>query len=414
MAGSAPMIEKKSFDTLVTTASCLIMAMLVYYAGNKYGPGLTFDSVNYLYAGHSLAEEGELMRPFRTPFIEWPPLYPLLIGAVSYLPGALLSNVFYFQILVAALTVGLSCNLARKLICNRTVFVTACLSLAFATPLILVNHFVWSESFFVFLIVLQIHLLGSYTQKPIKFLWVLLVLNGLLLCMQRQVGAFFVAGGACVLLLYPDSYSLQKRAAASLLYALLAALVPLLVWWLRNYQLSGLIMNDYRDSLFLNSLFSHTWLYHDIITSWLLPDEVALWIRISVFYGIILLLFLVYSHFRTAISHQPTIIILGFLFWSYFLLLFLISYVVTEQIDDRKLAPVYIPGMLLLFGLFDVLIRNKPYITKKWLLYGCLIWTVYPVSRALYNVHHWHQTATPTQLPQPVEEAFREKLRFNR
>ncbi|MDO1447785.1 hypothetical protein Q0590_16050 [Rhodocytophaga aerolata] len=406
------MINKISFHTVITIISCFIIAALVYYAGSKYGPGITFDSINYVYAGHSLAEKGELLRPFQTPFIEWPPLYPLLIAMVSYVPGSILTNLFYFQILIAALTVALSCSLARKMIRNNILFVIACLSLAFSTPLILVNHFIWSESFFSILVVLQLQLFICYLQKPSWQLYMLLVISGLLLCVQRQVGAFFVAGGACILCIYPSSIPFSKKLIISLCYALLAAVLPLLLWWIRNYQLRGLLMNDYRDTLFLTSFFSHLGIYHDIVTSWLLPDELPIWLRVLLLYGLLFFLAFIYVYYRKSITHQPVVAVLSILFWSYFVLLFLISFIVTEQIDDRKLAPIYVPGMLLLFSLVDVYSRNKQPGRTHWVIYICLLWTIYPVTRALYNVHAWHQTAMPAELPQPVEESFKDNLRF--
>jgi hypothetical protein len=406
------MINKISFYTVITLISCFIVAALVYYAGSSYGPGITFDSINYLYAGHSLTEKGELLRPFQTPFIEWPPLYPLLIALVSYVPGSILTNLFYFQILIAALSVGLSCTLARKMIQNKILFIVACLSLAFSTPLILVNHFIWSESFFSFLVVLQLHLFICYMQKSSWQLCMLLVMNGLLLCLQRQVGAFFVAGGACILCVYPASFPFYKRLTISIFYVLLAAVLPLLLWWIRNYELKGLIMNDYRDTLFLVSFFSHLGIYHDIVTSWLLPDELPVWIRVFFFYSLLLFLTIIYIYYKNSLSHQLVVPIGNILFWSYFIFLFLISFIVTEQIDDRKLAPIYIPGILLMFSLIDAFSRSKQPHRTHWIIYVCLLWTIYPVSRALFNVYAWHQIAMPAELPQPVEESFKDKLRF--
>jgi hypothetical protein len=231
--------------------------------------------------------------------------------------------------------------------------------------------------------------------------------------MQRQVGAFFVAGGAYVLLLYPTTFSFRKRAVRSVFYVLLSAVCPLLLWWIRNYQLRGLLMNDYRDTLFLTPFFTHWSVYNDIFTSWWLPDEIHLWVRISIVYGgLLVFLMAIFRKFRknTYVLPQPATLILTCLFCSYFILLFMVSFSVAEEIDDRKLAPVYIPGMLLFFSIWDKFIESSR--RKRWIAYALLLWTVYPIARTVHNVYVWHHR--PGQLPetQPVEEQFREKLKY--
>jgi len=103
--------------------------------------------------------------------------------------------------------------------------------------------------------------------------------------------------------------------------------------------------------------------------------------------------------------------VLACLFTSYFVLLYL-SINAIDILDDRILAPAYIPGMLLFFGLLDSYVKTANKHMKKWVIAACILWTLYPVTRAIYNVHFWH--IIPVQLPasQPVESDFLEKLRF--
>jgi 4-amino-4-deoxy-L-arabinose transferase-like glycosyltransferase len=408
------MTEQLFLPPWVTAFCCFVMAALVFFAGNNYGPGLTYDSINYIYAGYSLYEKGTLMRPFQSPYIEWPPLYPAIIAALSHLPGNLLQSIFYFQILIASVTTALSCKLAKRMIRHRLLQITVYISLTFSTPLVLVNHFVWSESFFTLLVVLHILLFIQYTEQPGKVEWILLVITGIMLCMQRQVGAFFIAGGACILLLYPQSSPLSRRVIASLLYVLLAAVVPLMLWWIRNYRLQGLIMNDYRDSLFITPLTEHWTGYNHIFTSLFLPDEMNVWLRICSLYGIIIFLSLFYSRTRKTWNQQHAVLlILIYSFSSYFVFVFLASLAVGEFIDDRIIAPVYIPGIVLFFSLLDRYLLLMKSQRKIWVMYACLLWTLYPVMRTMYNVYVWHSTPIQPIFQQPTEEAFKEKLRFN-
>jgi hypothetical protein len=339
-------------------------------------------------------------------------LYPVIIAGLTYIPGSLLQSVFFFQIIIAAITVGLASKQVQNTIGNRLLQIVACLSIAFSTPLLLVNHFVWSESFFVLLVVLQIHLFIRYTSQPDKCGWVLLIINGMLLCLQRQVGVLFVAGGACILLIYPQMYSFQKKCLSSVLYSLLSV-IPLLLWWKRNYQLRGLLMNDYRDTVWLIPLPEHLSVYQDIFTSWFLPDEIVIWIRIALVLGGIVVLSVAYIRMmKSKLLQQESMLILTILFLSYFLLLFVVSFTVAEPIDDRKLAPVYIPGMLLIFRLVDVCISSWPIKKKRWIIYACLLWAIYPISRGVYNAYAWHHVPRQAGSAQPVEDGFLEKITF--
>jgi hypothetical protein len=109
-------------------------------------------------------------------------------------------------------------------------------------------------------------------------------------------------------------------------------------------------------------------------------------------------------------SNQILIVLIS-LFISYFILLY-VSINAIDILDDRILAPAYIPGMMLFFGLLDRYINTLRCLSKKWVIVACVLWLLYPVTRAIYNVHFWHIIPVQPPAEQPVEPQFNEKLRF--
>lgn len=406
------MFIKFNSDVIIVTGA-IISATLVYYAGNVYGPGLTFDSVNYLYAGVSLAENGKLIRPQAQPYIQWPPLYPFTIALLSAISGNLLQTIFYFQIVITGFTVAISGKLAQHLLQNKYIYIIAYVAIVFSSSLILVNHFIWSESIFVLLTLLYIKQLAGYLNNPSNWAWFVLILIGNLLCLQRLAGVYFIVGSVCLLWFYPSSkFSIHKFWSGCLLGAL--SVSTLLVWWMYNLSGKGNFFSAY--VLIKKSHLRHFLDFNYVFTSWFMPGQFSVWIRIMLVYGIIG--FIVYAYLKEK-KRKETILpktdilllVLMSLFASSFILLY-VSINAIDILDDRILAPAYIPGILLFFSLLDRYINTISKSSKMWIVYACAIWSLYPVTRAIYNVHFWHNL--PVQLPidQPVEAAFLEKLKF--
>jgi hypothetical protein len=393
-----------------------VAASFVLFAGYSYGPRFTYDSINYIYAGHALIEKGEFLRPFEQPYIEWPPLYPMLIAFLDVLPGNLLHKILFIQAFIVGITVGLSIRLAYNRIKEPFVFIAFCTAIIFSTPLLVVNHFVWSESLFCLLTVIQLSLLVQYIQQPRPLSLIDLMLAGMLLCLQRHVGIFFIIGTGIAIWLYPAEISFNKRLQRGVLYGLVS-LIPLLLWWARNYLVKGQIMNDYSETIFSVGIVEHFLAFHQVLTAWFLPNKLPVLLRIGLLYIIVIWLVIYYIRSRVhsrknsdTVSNDPVyksiiIEIPAVFFISYLLLAYAASFTVNEYIDDRILAPVYVPGMLLFFGLLDqyLLTFPKPHI-KKYLVYICLLWTLYPIARSLSYIHLWHSQPVYLPVSQPVEE----------
>jgi hypothetical protein len=392
---------------LVIAAAC-ITSGLVYFSGSNTGPGLTYDSVNYLYAGHSLWEKGKLNRPFGKPFVEWPPLFPTIIAMLFATTPHVMKGIFYLQIIISGVSAFLAGRLARRIIGEPFIFFTALVAICFSTPLVLVNHFVWSESLFILLTLVYIKVLIQYVQRLEKrYLWTLIAI-GIFLCLQRYVGVFFVVANVFVLWRYAFNRSFLPSLCIGALQV-----SPMTLWCIYNFISYSTFMN--KELKFPSEPLAYIGRFSQLLTSWFLPDELNQWFALLLF--ILLLLFLLNRFLKEngpkTGMHRIDLIVTGSIFFLYMILSLVGSFITTEEIEDRKLAIVYIPGILLIFCLLDGYAASearKP--NKKWLLYICFIWMLYPISRTCYNSYRWHHQQAGLPASQPVETEFTQFLQF--
>lgn len=385
--------------TMSIFAAACITSGLVYAAGSKFGPGLTFDSVNYLYAGHSLWEKGKLLRPFEKPFIEWPLLFPTVLALLFAGKLPVLKSVFYLQIIISGVSVFMAGKLAKEIIREPVVFFTALVAICFSTPVVLVNHFIWSESLFVLLSLLYIKALIVYVKGlKKKYLWIIMGV-GMLLCLQRYVGVFFVVAGVVILW----KYAFGKSFLSPFILGGLQVL-PVAIWCIYNYVSYATFMN--KEMKFPREPFTYAGNFSQVFTSWLIPDEISQWLALFLF---ILLLGFLLNHFiqTNMASERKDLVIIGSIFFFYLILSLAGSFITSEEVEDRKFAIVYITGILFIFGLLDqyiLCLQNRKF---KIVIYAlCLLWTVYPISRTLYNTYRWHHQQTGLPQTQPVENSF--------
>jgi hypothetical protein len=247
----------------------------------------------------------------------------------------------------------------------------------------------------------------QYAQSPALFTWFILALLGMVMCLQRYVGVFFIVSGMGVVV----RFSQNRSFLSAFLYGAVSV-IPLCAWWFRNYLLAGRIWNDTSVSdAPLLAFFSE---FNSVLTSWFLPDELNSWLRLILILCLGILIIKNIIRWRQDISflNKPSRYVLMTLFISYYVLAFASCYLSSEPVDDRILAPAYIPGMLLFFSLIDTSVMHLPERTRRWIMYACLLWTIYPVSRALYNAYVWRHTPRQESSEQPVEKEFTDKLSF--
>jgi hypothetical protein len=376
-------------------AGALLSFCLVVMAG-RTAPGITYDSRNYLYAAESLQQKGILLGTDNTPLTAYAPVYPLILSLLRQLPFDFLQIIVFTQAALMAISVFFFGRICFPFFKNLLIFIAFYISIIFGSPLLLVFHFIWTEGWFISQSVWICWLLLHLSQKPHSFLVLFsIVVTGAFMCMTRYAGIFFMPGVAFSLWsVLKIKFSPVKSTWKVVLYLLLMEL-PLLLWWMRNKILYGNIMSDYSGRFFWTSTKSQVLQFLNVLTSWLLPDELPLVLRITLICGAIVFVAVKIPKHRSAEENLLSTfrIISLSLFGFYMIIALPICVYVDETIDDRILAPGYLFGIISVFlfieKFHEILLQKK----QKIFLILVYCWLLYPVARGIENVRFWNRVS---------------------
>jgi hypothetical protein len=368
----------------------IICLLLLLYAGQN-APGITYDSQNFLYASQSFFRQGILLREENKPFLEYAPLYPVILAGLRIFPFTMLQTIVVFQAVLMAVTVGWLGKICYPFFSQKSVFTIFFIALVFGSPLLLCFHFVWAESIFIFLSVTLFYLLLLYQHNSNISNLTGLLAAGMLLCLTRFAGCLFLPAIFLILLRTESTKKTKYIFLKVGLYSLLMIL-PLLLFWLANLYFYGysLAVGEKLTYVRLTDLITQL---TDTLTSWILPDEIFLWLRLVVI--ISLAGFIV----KVSVLLKPAVFTSFVVFITYCVLVIpaiwhVKSYVYAQEvIDDRMLAPVYIFGMLLFFLFVDDFCKKVPKNIKKVIILLLFCWLSYPVARGIKNVIFWQKVS---------------------
>ncbi len=220
-------------------AGCL----LILVATSRYGAGVSPDSVVYLAVAENLLEGRGATHYTGEPRTLQPPLYSAVLAVLAAGEGARLEGAA--RVLNAALF-GLILMMTGRLAYRFTrswPMAWACAAvIAVTRPLQDAAVMAWSEPLFIFLTLLFLWGLDVYSRAPSNRLVLFLALIAAAATLTRYIGVTLIGTGVIGLFLLADG-SLKRRVLQSVFFAI-PATAPLLVWWIRNYSLSGTFMGQ--------------------------------------------------------------------------------------------------------------------------------------------------------------------------
>jgi 4-amino-4-deoxy-L-arabinose transferase-like glycosyltransferase len=216
---------------------CFIVFILVIITTKKYGPGVSADSAAYLNAAKSLAAgHGLQYFAYTSPFMQWPPLYPILLSIPVLLHQSVLEFSRYMNALFLVLALFFTVSLLRKKLKTKIapyVFLLLCIT---AFPLLNISLYIWSEPVFVFLMAIVFYILFTSELRKNWLKPVLLMgIVSALACLARYVGVTVVAAVALYLLFAVSG--IGNKIKAVILYGSISVL-PTCAFIIRNYILS--------------------------------------------------------------------------------------------------------------------------------------------------------------------------------
>lgn len=191
----------------------------------KYNPGLSEDSISYLYAAKGLISNGSLVNIDGSPFVHWPPLMPILTAVLLLAGEKSLLLLPLFSILLSLIAFW---KLTEKIsVQNRTrlivLFVFALhFAFVYSAPML------WSDLLFLALLMFFLSAIKENKSFPVAALFVLMSL-------LRYAGLFFLP----ILILY---FFRNQKSTQSLKYRIILiiiSLLPISSWLLYTYLVSG-------------------------------------------------------------------------------------------------------------------------------------------------------------------------------
>ena len=221
--------------TLLLAAAAVLGAGLVLLRQASYGPSMGWDAVNYITAARNLLAGNGLVDLIR-PMVNWPPLYPAMLaggglfGVDPYaVAGPLNAVIFGLTVLVAGWWL-------RRHMHSRFLWLWGCLSIALALPLTEIASEAMSEAVFILFITLALTQVDAHLGGGGRASLVRAAAFSALACLTRYMGAFVIL--AVVPMLLVARVAPREKMKRIAIYTLIAA-APVALWMLRNFLIGG-------------------------------------------------------------------------------------------------------------------------------------------------------------------------------
>ena len=378
---------------LVLAVLGLIGFGAVLFATNRYGAGLSPDSVGYVATARSMAAGTGIESHGGRPLVVQPPFYPAILAAIDLALGVdPLSSAHIVNALLFGLIVYLGGLLALKhLSSSRALALVGTLAIVFSSPLFRVATWAWSEPLFVLLVLLAVIFAHSYLAGGGVTSLALFSLSAALSCLTRYIGVTLILWGALAILLF-HRRGFKRRLAHVSLFVFISAL-PVGLWLIRNYAVSSTLFGQRAGSA--SGLSENFALLFSSLLSWYVPGGIAgrssILTVASAGVGIFAAFGLRdgWQGVKAGLRQTRPLILLVFVY-----LLFLAvssSVAAYDPIDDRLLSPVYVPLTLFLLILLQALVdpyrrRFSKRLVDSFLAIGISVWLVFSIRSTVLSV----------------------------
>ncbi len=330
--------------TLTAAAVSALAGILVWDSGVTLG----HDSAFYVsYARSLLAGEGFLDYK-GLPGVDWPPFYPLLLAAAGLGTFDPVDVAGPLNAVVFGLTVFVVGRYLRQRLESRFLAAWGCLATALMPTLTHWLSWAQSETLFILLAVLALIQTDRFLAGGRFRTLVWAAAFSALAWQTRYAGGAVPAVVGLLLLFHPGrgAHSLMTRRAGHVVAYSLIAAVPTVLWFLRNFLVTGELTRhrspiDYPVSMMLRDVL-------DILWSWALANGTAALVPF------VCILVAVRWRRLSVAGWDPLWVFGGFALTYLVLLIVAISLVAGVYLEggvpDRFLIPLYIP--LLMAGTF--------------------------------------------------------------
>lgn len=328
--------------------------VLVWYATSIHGLGLTPDSAHYLATARNVAHGYDLVSFDHSYYCSWPPLYPMIIACLLWIPVDIFIVLCWVHALCFGLLIWCSTNILNRYLCHTWLTIPFAFTLFLSLPLFSTCVYLFSEPVFILLLLVFIWMIPPLEKQPPLALSVNMGLMCSLLCLQRYMGIIVVFAAVPFLYLFLKSQQKQKKWRFILLFLLISC-CPLTLFLIRNFILTNSLTGFRGESSY--TLYYTVNLTLDIISSWFLFDVMPSWIRKILL--VIMGCYISFSLWRYSKKQNKHFspFQLGVMYWFLFVYILWISllpiWIRIDGISNRFLSPLYPIIITLLFISID-------------------------------------------------------------
>ena len=343
MKKKAAYLIAQHWDALIASAAAVLT---IYYLTRFSGIGLSPDSIAYSSAAINLLAKGALVDFNNLPLVDFPAGYPFFLAFFSSLfhsnpitIAPLLNSVLYVGIIL------MSSVLMQGFENNARWYRVAVLSILATSPCLWeVYEMLWSETWFIFLVLLFMLVWRWYSKRQDIISLMVFALIAALAFVTRFAGITIVATGV-TLILFDGAMGVAKKTKHILLFVLAA--VSLVVWnLLHNHYAAGTLAGVREKAL--RTIGDNVLDFGTVIGSWLPFLNNRPLLAAIVFICILLMAIVVvlYRFLQQQFYHRnETVLALFFVVYAVFIIA-VSSVSRFETLSSRLLSPIYIPFIL--------------------------------------------------------------------
>jgi hypothetical protein len=385
----AEILSNKRIFWIYLTILGLMSILLAGYATATYGAGVGTDGAIQMSTAGNLLQGKGLVDFTGSPFVRWPPLYPILLAALSRLTGLDTFMVgWYLNVLLLGLIVWLGGALLYQCFSDEPLWAfLGSLVIASSVSLLSVIANIGTDPLFTALMLLFLLMANRYLATGGGWSWVGMALLACLASLQRLPGVTLIATGA-ILIFYTNRKNITRGILQGALFSVLTFL-PLAAWLvLYNYLQNRTLAGGY---LFVNTVpFFNLQNSLQKIVHWFVPYFVSAHVPPSLIVGLPVLALLLVSRrqdwmrWGNRLFHPPVLssLILTGLYYT-FIILTINSVDTKFPLYDRYYIVILAPLLVLIFATVQELVifrvKQRPNLARLVILIVFALWLIYPV-----------------------------------
>lgn len=319
------------------------------------GALFTHDSVAYSYGAKSFLEgNGLVYFGYKTPIIQWPPLYVLLLIIPVGLGLELSKFILIMNCLIFLVIIFVSGKWLLDNLKSKWLLYIGMLFILFSIPMIHISTYIWTEPLFILLFLLAIISLQKYLNgESLKWLIIAAILSAL--CWLTRYTGIVLLFTNCVILIIKQK-PIKLKVKRILIYSIISGL-PMTLWVLRNIFLSQTFTGGRFTQL--TPIMVNVKRTLHIFYSWFSALDFKLGLIGILLLVVIILMSIILVCIQKKVKNMISELDYAWMTFLVFIIAYSVviiysaSKVAMDPLNNRLWSPIYIPSIFVVFFVID-------------------------------------------------------------